>query len=567
VWRKTRHRAESGAVERGFTVSEEIENAQPSTGGAESGECPPQAPEPDRSPEAIQVRRFLCAAFEIIAILAGLYFVCTFLYISFSRLGYPFEVEWMEGGMVDHGARIMRGEGLYVEPSLEFIPYLYPPLYPFVLALGYWVFGICLWWGRLVSIVSTLAACAIAFRWIWVATGRWRLGAVSVGLFLAGFHACGSWFDINRVDMLLLALLAGGMYLLRGNPERRRLVAGAVLLGAAFFAKQFAIIFLVGGAVAAFLHGRKSGLIFCAVGFGIAGVFTGLLAALTGGWSWYYCFTVPSQHGMDWLRIGSLWRGDVIHRFPFQLAGCVACATAWFFTAKRFSIRRIPVVLVAAVSAITASFFGRIHFGGYDNTLIPMAFFTTVFLLIAAGRLAGAEWSRPRACAVLSAVSILILFQFYIHIYPVKAQVPAGAERESGERFLEAARSVDGDVFIPFHGYYWSRTGKKMRFHIIALHDIITFREKDRKGDVRIVQKRELIPEDIIAAFNEKRFAAVIPNLPKHNYYLRTTVEHLIYGNYVRSNSIPQLPRPKTGMGTRTGAMWFPKGRPAPNRP
>jgi len=51
------------------------------------------------------------------------------------RVGYPYDLEWMEGGMLHHALRIKNGEGIYVPPSIDFIPYLYTPLYPSLLAL------------------------------------------------------------------------------------------------------------------------------------------------------------------------------------------------------------------------------------------------------------------------------------------------------------------------------------------------------------------------------------------------------------------------------------------------
>ena len=38
-----------------------------------------------------------------------------------------FEHEWMEGGMVDRVHRIMTDRPLYIEPSLRFVPFIYPP--------------------------------------------------------------------------------------------------------------------------------------------------------------------------------------------------------------------------------------------------------------------------------------------------------------------------------------------------------------------------------------------------------------------------------------------------------
>ena len=36
------------------------------------------------------------------------------------RVAYPFELEWMEGGMLDHIERVRSGKPLYTPPSREF---------------------------------------------------------------------------------------------------------------------------------------------------------------------------------------------------------------------------------------------------------------------------------------------------------------------------------------------------------------------------------------------------------------------------------------------------------------
>ena len=64
----------------------------------------------------------------VIMALAALY-PLAYVAIALTRMGYPFELEWMEGGVVDHVRRILDGHPLYVEPTLGFTPFIYPPLY------------------------------------------------------------------------------------------------------------------------------------------------------------------------------------------------------------------------------------------------------------------------------------------------------------------------------------------------------------------------------------------------------------------------------------------------------
>ena len=67
------------------------------------------------------------------ALAAGLQ-VGLMLYTVARRFFYPFDLEWMEGGVLTHALRYQQGHDIYAAPSADFIPYLYTPLYPMLLA-------------------------------------------------------------------------------------------------------------------------------------------------------------------------------------------------------------------------------------------------------------------------------------------------------------------------------------------------------------------------------------------------------------------------------------------------
>ena len=83
-------------------------------------------------------------------------------YAVLSRVGYPYDLEWMEGGLLGHAARLSEHQGIYVEPSLDFIPYLYTPLYPALIALLSSLFGISYTVGRIISLLSLVALLGFA---------------------------------------------------------------------------------------------------------------------------------------------------------------------------------------------------------------------------------------------------------------------------------------------------------------------------------------------------------------------------------------------------------------------
>ena len=105
--------------------------------------------------------RLACAA---LFVLAAAYAV-VLAFVILNRMTWPYEIEWMEGGMLMHAVRVRLGEGIYVEPSASFVPYFYTPLYPLVVA-GLASAGLPLGFGlgRAVSAVRDARhACAVLY--------------------------------------------------------------------------------------------------------------------------------------------------------------------------------------------------------------------------------------------------------------------------------------------------------------------------------------------------------------------------------------------------------------------
>ena len=97
------------------------------------------------------------------------------LFTVLQRVGYPYDLEWMEGGMLIHAWRIQQDLGIYVLPSSDFIPYIYPPLYPTILAWLSEFWTLDYWMGRGVSIVGTLLATSALMVGIRRETASWAL--------------------------------------------------------------------------------------------------------------------------------------------------------------------------------------------------------------------------------------------------------------------------------------------------------------------------------------------------------------------------------------------------------
>ena len=54
---------------------------------------------------------------DLLPAIGGVFVLQLFVWQFALRVGYPFDLEWMEGGMLLHADRVLKGEGIYVPPS------------------------------------------------------------------------------------------------------------------------------------------------------------------------------------------------------------------------------------------------------------------------------------------------------------------------------------------------------------------------------------------------------------------------------------------------------------------
>jgi 4-amino-4-deoxy-L-arabinose transferase-like glycosyltransferase len=124
---------------------------------------------------------------QLIITTFSVYFILVFLYVAFSRITYPFELEWMEGATVDHVVRLMQGMDIYVKPTFEFIPYRYTPFYYWVSLIPVFILGPGFLSLRLVSLLATLGCLGIIYLWVYRETNKFLPAIIAAGFYAATF--------------------------------------------------------------------------------------------------------------------------------------------------------------------------------------------------------------------------------------------------------------------------------------------------------------------------------------------------------------------------------------------
>jgi hypothetical protein len=238
---------------------------------------------------------------------------------SLQAIQFPYALDYGEGPLLDQSVRLARGEGLY---RLDVPPYTidnYPPV--FALMQAPWVagFGASYAYGRILSLVSALAAALFLALTAHALTRSRAAAAVSAGLLLATpylFH----WSALARIDTLALALSLGGLLVaVRWPGSTRAALAAALLLALAAFTRQ---TYLLAAPLAAFTWrwgaaGAGAAWKFAVLlGSIVLGAFALLLAATQGG-LWFHLI-VANVNLLHSAQIEA-YAAEVLRAFPIVL--------------------------------------------------------------------------------------------------------------------------------------------------------------------------------------------------------------------------------------------------------
>ena len=415
------------------------------------------------------------------------------------RAGFPADLEWMEGGTLVHALRVAGGQSLYVPPSLDFIPFLYTPLYPALLALLSPLAGLGYALGRAVSVASfTFAAAVIVVlaarqggeaaqagagaAAAAAASPRRRVvvpalvGLAGAGVVAAGYTFSGAFYDLVRGDSLLLMLEAAAVWTAVACRSKRSAVACGVLIVLAFFTKQTAALLGVGLGLGLLAADWRRGLIYGATAAALLAAGIGLFTWLTDGWFWTYIFKLHQGHGFD--RKMALFKAPllIVEHAP-TVFGALAASTATL-AALGLLERRDFILAGVALGGFAAACVGRGTQWAFENAFIPAIYFPALATTVLCARLASVVWTdraaaRTRAAAAAVVCVLALGLQSVRAGWPDRAVlVPRAADRAAAHRLLAMVRSLPGDVFIPFHPYYAVAAGKRPFVHRMGVMDV-----------------------------------------------------------------------------------------------
>jgi hypothetical protein len=405
-----------------------------------------------------------------LTILAAGYTILYFV-LSIPRLVFPYEIEWMEGSLLDQALRILHGNPLFTSPSITIVNWQYQPLYYYAAAGMMQIFGVTYLAGRSISFVSIILSALLIFFLIRKETSSWWFAFLGPSLLFAAYGLTGYWYEIARVDTLMLAFLLVSVTLLLIRKNALALILSSLFLALAFFTKQQALFY---GAPIIFwlaLSDRRSALIYgiTLCFFVSAGIF--LFSLDNGRWYLYYIFTIPKSMG------NSLAWDKSIMVFPEYLftryaAGTLLILFFWIIRWRQKKAWFASVTGLYSLLAITAAiqlgiFLG--HAGAYKNAAMPLAAMMALLIPVVSFEMMKVVDIRIRYC-----VYSVLLAQFIGLFYSFK-NVPlvliSAKDYRAGDIFSEELRAIPGDVFFPQHGFFPMFAGKKTYANQLAAQE------------------------------------------------------------------------------------------------
>ena len=491
--------------------------------------------------------RIFDAALSSALILALALPVGRFLSALPERLRYPWELEWMEGGIVSHIGVLLAGQPLYRAPSLTFTPFIYPPFYYYVSALLAKLVGLGYFAPRLVSTVSIAGCFGLLFFWVWREVQSRLAAWVAVGLFAASYDLSGRWFDIARGDSLLLLLLLLACVCARFWHGVRGCVATGALLALAFFTKQTALILALPVLLALILRLPRQGWIASATFVACVALGVAALDLHSAGWFSFYVFKLPAQHPVLW---GS-WRQVLLAPIwpwiaPMAIASlAVVCGVPLL----REGVRAWPASGLFVLCACGGSTSALLHSGGYANVLMPAFAAMAMASALCVARVRSVTGPFRMRLRVFAAAFVFL--QLALLSFGATAARPRLGDRQAGAQLIERLAQIPGPLWCTASNYYPVLAGHPEQLtHVMGLVDVF-------KGNSPKVKRRLL--SQLERELASGRVRTIV--LDRAAGFLPDSVVALIHANYELTSHLMapddvQTLWPNTGAEIRPDEVW-----------
>lgn len=428
-----------------------------------------------------------------------LVYLSVFVITSILRVGFPYQLSWLEGAVVDHSRWILSGQQLYGPPSVDFAPFFYPPLYSYISAIFMKIFGVSIIIPRLVSLVSTMLVLVLIWRLVKHETGSNFYALAAAGFYASFYPFVRCFYDMARVDAFFVFLLFWGIYILRTSKKSYSVYLSAFVFYLAIFTKQQTLLIVLAMGLFLLLTDFKKFLKFTLT-FSLLCFFTFLyFQQVSDGWFFFYIYEFPRSHGILKKLVPLIFRDLFLHAPVLLLMG-----TYLFFKPGKDNpdLRsRRGFYLVFFIAAFAISWSSRAHSGGVENVLMPVLLALSVAAPISLWYFESDIKATNKRGTYF--VVFLMVCQFILLAYNPLSRIPTKEHYRWNKKFVDLLASIEGEVLVTTIGYIPTMAGKKTHTHRTAIN--YTFSRGNVSDEARRIAKQEFR-----RAFREKRFKAVI---------------------------------------------------------
>ena len=381
-----------------------------------------------------------------------------------NHLRFPFDIDLLEGVIMQQAHHAMRGQAIYPLPSPEYVPLAYNALFPLLAAPFLLLFGDTLATLRTVSLFGAIGSAAAIFALVRASSKSAWWGAVAVGLFCAAYPAMDAVLDSPHSDSWLLCCALWGTYLV-GRASWGPRLAGILVLAAGFWFKQHGAVFLLS---ALFFLTWREGIRQSLVYWLLAIVAAPLLylfppGGLLGPGFHYFTWQVPS--GWSQFSAHSVYR---IVRF-IRIYYPVLAIAAFIGVYRALRSRTIGLLEMQLGAALLTALMGALDPGSGNNVFIPAGAFCIVYGSIELARIDDGE--RRWLGARLGRTAALLAFATLLYD-PRPLWLPASA-RASYAELLTTIRALPGTVYAPDVGQLANGPRLYPAVHWIAVEDLM----------------------------------------------------------------------------------------------
>ena len=443
------------------------------------------------------IHRFL----KVLIITVGVYFILIYCFVSVTHIRFPFALEWMEGGILDHVQRILMGQRVYGAPALDFSPFIYSPLYFYICAGMSFITGFGFETLRFISFLASVGSLCMIYLLVRRETSNTFAGATAAFFFAATYRISGPYFDMGRVDSLFLFFFLAALYLVKICKTKPLMVLAAFLACASCLTKQSALVLTPVLLLSCLLfQSRSNTALFVLTYLFSYAASTVCIDIANGGWYWFYVFQLPGQHPLAIERFAYFWTHDILLALPLG----VLCALIGLCSGQAMKpTKNRFFYMMLAFCMLAFSCMSRLKVGGFTNVLFPAYAVISILFGFSTGSLLqdAHDNQNVKRNLLKAGIYLLCLVQLGMLLYDPRPLIPREKYRTMCERLVVSVSRIKGEVFMPAYGYLGKMAKKNGSIHIAAVDDILL-------GQTGLVQQKLIY--DIRKALSEQKYSAII---------------------------------------------------------